>query len=78
MSLLRIGDLLLMRTDANVTPALGQKFTRAMPLTHAWIVAEAYGPIALTVLQNNSAELCVHAIERELRHRDDVKRAEVE
>jgi hypothetical protein len=45
MGLLRIGDLVLMGTDANVTPALGQKFASVMPLKHSWIVAETYGPM---------------------------------
>ena len=45
MGLLRIGDLMLMGTDANVTPALGQKSASVMPLKHSWIVAETYGPM---------------------------------
>lgn len=45
MGMIRIGDLMLMGTDANVTPALGRKFAQAMPLSHSWIVAETYGPM---------------------------------
>ncbi|WP_395397890.1 hypothetical protein WBP07_25500 [Novosphingobium sp. BL-8A] len=45
LGMIRIGDLVLTQADANVTPALGQKFARQMPLSNSWIVALTYGPM---------------------------------
>lgn len=45
LGMIRIGDLVLTQADANVTPALGQKFMRQMPFVNSWIVALTYGPM---------------------------------
>ncbi|NML08282.1 neutral/alkaline non-lysosomal ceramidase N-terminal domain-containing protein [Sphingomonas sp. G-3-2-10] len=41
----RIGDVAIVQTDANVTPALGAKLQRATPIANTWIVALTYGPM---------------------------------
>lgn len=42
---LRIGDVAIVQTDANVTPALGAKLKVATPIANTWIVALTYGPM---------------------------------
>lgn len=45
MGYLRLGDLAMMQTDANVTAPLAQKYRQAAPLSNSWIVALTYGPM---------------------------------
>ena len=49
MGVIRIGDLALVQTDANITPALGEKLHRRSPLTQTWIVALTFGPLRFVV-----------------------------
>lgn len=49
MGALRIGNLFLITADANVTPALGRKFARSMPVRDTWLVATSYGPVHYVV-----------------------------
>jgi hypothetical protein len=44
MGLLKIGDVALVQTDANVSSALGEKLQRASPLNNTMIVALTFGP----------------------------------
>lgn len=49
MGVLRIGNLALVQSDANVTPALGKKLERSSPLRNTWIVALTFGPLRFVV-----------------------------
>jgi neutral ceramidase len=49
MGVLRIGDLAMVLTDANVTPALGAKLKAANPRAQTWIVALTFGPLRFVV-----------------------------
>ncbi|MDF7775313.1 neutral/alkaline non-lysosomal ceramidase N-terminal domain-containing protein [Sphingomonas sp. AOB5] len=46
---LRIGDLAIVHTDANVTPALGARLQRMTPVANTWIVALTFGPVRFVV-----------------------------
>jgi hypothetical protein len=49
LGVLRIGDLAIVQTDANVAPALGAKLHRATPVANTWIVALTFGPMRFVV-----------------------------
>jgi neutral ceramidase len=49
IGVLRIGDLAIVQTDANVTPALGAKLQRMTPVANTWIVALTFGPVRFVV-----------------------------
>jgi hypothetical protein len=49
MWLLKIGDLALLQTDANVSSALGQKLLHRSPLTNTLLVALNFGPVRFVV-----------------------------
>jgi hypothetical protein len=49
LGVVRIGALALVKTDANVSPALGLKLQRRSPLANPWIVALTFGPMRFVV-----------------------------
>lgn len=49
LGVIRIGDLALVQTDANVTPAVGLKLRDITPVSATWIVALTYGPMRYIV-----------------------------
>jgi hypothetical protein len=49
IGVIRIGDLAIVQTDANVTPALGAKLQRLTPVSNTWIVARTFGPMRFVV-----------------------------
>jgi hypothetical protein len=49
MGVVRIGDLAIVQTDANITPALGARLKQMHPWSNLWIVALAFGPMRFVV-----------------------------
>jgi len=49
MGVVRIGDLSIVQTDANITPALGAKLQQMTPVANTWIVALTFGPVRFVV-----------------------------
>lgn len=49
LGVVRIGDLALVQSDANVSPALAAKLQRATPLANTWVVALTFGPMRFVV-----------------------------
>ena len=49
MGVVRIGDLSIVQTDANIAPALGAKLQRMTPVANTWIVALTFGPMRFVV-----------------------------
>lgn len=49
IGVIQIGDLAIVQSDANVTPALGAKLQRMTPMANTWIVARTFGPLRFVV-----------------------------
>lgn len=46
---LKIGDVVMVQTDANVTPALGARLQSLSPVSNTWVVARTFGPMRFVV-----------------------------
>ncbi len=49
IGVVRIGDVAIVQTDANIAPALGTKLQRVTPVANTWIVALTFGPMRFVV-----------------------------
>lgn len=49
IGVVKIGDLAIVQTDANVAPAVGAKLHRMTPIANTWIVALTFGPMRFVV-----------------------------
>ncbi|GGE82922.1 neutral/alkaline non-lysosomal ceramidase N-terminal domain-containing protein [Niveispirillum cyanobacteriorum] len=49
MGALKVGDVTMVQTDANVTPALGAKLAQLSPVSNTWVVALTFGPMRFVV-----------------------------
>jgi neutral ceramidase len=49
LSVVRLGPVALVTTDANVAPALAAKLQRMTPIANTWVVAMTFGPMRFVV-----------------------------